>query len=839
MNVQFKVMRRSGDKAYILSEITGYNDHLPVVLAASTESGARIPSDAFPYCNDKDPIAVESVLADAALASNRDVFSAPHSKNTAGVRFFVVVLPWMNIRRWVLEFKAIDSAGNTVERCTKKLDLESVKWFSRLDSRINQAQSMLIEQLDGRFIHDRIHISFVRAFKFDDQYMVSALLEMPYHEESVIEVDYLGDKGQALFLDSYLIEDSVTHVVDQGFFERRYMMVSFLVKQDYPEVCLCATDTAGSIAPGFAMLGQNSLNALLEDFEEKTTSAYNDKGYHTWFKRYSEPDVPTLLEQVSLRFNHEPLISVVCPLADAPTHHLYDVVSSMLMQSYGKWELILVGASSDGGLVSDLISSFDDERVYVLDVSSKLSFAEQINAGLLAAEGEFVGVIRACNKVAPHALFEYVRVINEYPDCDLTYSDSDSFDTEGIHSHPIFRPSFSPELLRCCYYLEGFYLIRSTLLLHVGLLRKEFTGALGYDLALRCTEAARRVCHVPRVLYHVRYAYSYTEDDTLVGLNVEAGRRALVEHCKRVGITAEVRAFEEDACYQIRHVLVTDPHVVIVVPTEDNAEVFASCIRSIYSKTTYCNFEVVAVVIGNVEEKDRHIYDDLQHRYDNFSLLRWEEEFNRARVANYAASQTAGEFLLFLNDDTKVLTQDALQVLLGYFQLNNVGVVGPRQLFVDGTIEHAGLVLGGARVITPLSRYLPVKKRVGFYRSNVAQNLSAVTGDCMMVRRSAFEEVNGFTESFTMYCSDVDFCLKVQEKGYYTVYTPYVDLSHFRSVSRIRNYSKALRIKKRKEAALLQYLWPRYFAEGDVFYNPNLDPDSSYFALKRLPKNAE
>ena len=163
-------------------------------------------------------------------------------------------------------------------------------------------------------------------------------------------------------------------------------------------------------------------------------------------------------------------------------------------------------------------------------------------------------------------------------------------------------------------------------------------------------------------------------------------------------------------------------------------------------------------------------------------------------------------------------------------------MVGPRQLFVDGTVEHAGIVLGGSRVITPLSRYLPAERKGQLDRSNVSQNVSAVTGDCMMIRRATFEEVGGFTESFTMYCSDVDFCLKAQEKGYYTVFTPHVDLSHFRSVSRIRNYSKALRIKKRREAALLQYCWPRYFVEGDPFYNPNLDPDSSYFALKRLPE---
>ncbi len=295
-------------------------------------------------------------------------------------------------------------------------------------------------------------------------------------------------------------------------------------------------------------------------------------------------------------------------------------------------------------------------------------------------------------------------------------------------------------------------------------------------------------------------------------------------------------ALDKNNCYQIRHVLVEDPHVVIVIPTENNPEVLIACIRSIYSKIQYCNFEVVVVSVGEAERQTQKAYDELSSRYENFSILNWNEEFNHARIANFAAEQTEGEFLLFLRDDTRVITQDALQILLGYFQSSNVGVVGPRQLFVDGTIEHAGIVVGGSRVITPLSRYLPVRAKAHPDRSDVAQNVSAVTGDCMMVRRSVFDQVNGFTESFTMYYSDVDFCLKAQEKGYYTVYTPHVDLSHFRSVSRIRNYSKALRIRKRREAALLQYYWPHYFVEGDAFYNPNLDPDSSYSALKRLPE---
>lgn len=831
MNVQFKLMRRSGDKAYILSEITGYDERLPVVLTASTEAGIRIPSDTFPYCDEKDAIALEAVLFDGALASDEDLPSL-HTKNSAEVRFFVIVLPWMRIRRYELEFRAIDSSGTIVNSCKNKLDLEAVKWMSRFAERINHLEGQAIENLDGRFIHDRIHVSFVRALDQGDSLLVSASLQMPYHEESSIEFDFLGDHGQPLLMDHYIIEDSITHGVDYGSFERRHMIVSFTVDRERPEVCFCATDTAGSIAPGFAMLGAESLRELTDDFEEKTKGAFEDEKYDQWYNEVHKADLPTLLEQVSSRFEKAPLFSMVCLLKSTPTHHLHDIISSLLTQSYGRWELIFVNMSGDDQSVVDVLNTFDDDRIYLLDVERDLSTAEKINAGVLAAEGDFIGMVRACDKIAPDTLFELVRSINEFSDCDMIYCDMDTFDADGVHSEPVFRPDFSPELLRSYNYLQGFIVIRSKLLLDVGFLSKDFSGALAYDFILRATEKARRVCHVPRVLYHRRYASTVIENELFSDFEQEAGRKALVEHCRRIGLNAEVLTTSMPFHYHVRHVLIDAPRVTIVIPSEDNAELLDSCIRSIYAKVSYKNFEVVIVDVASKDPATFACYEALKQRFDTLTVLEWDYEFNRARIANFAAENTTGDFLLFLNDDTRIITGDALEVMLGYFQSPQVGIVGPKELFVDGTIEHAGLVVGGSRILNPLSRYMSPQWRGYLDRAVVAQNVSAVTGDCMLVSRNVFKEVGGFTDDFSILYSDVDFCLKAREIGYYTVYTPHVSLTHFQSVSRVRSYSKALRIKMKREAALLQYFWPCYFVEGDAFYNPNLDPDSPYFALK-------
>lgn len=832
MNVSFKTIRRSGDKVYILSEISGYDERLPVVLAASTESGARIPSDTFPYCDVSDPLALRQVLSDGALANREMPFPPLHTKNSAGVRFFVIALPWLSIRRWELEFRAIDSSGNVITSCRKVLDVRATSLKTMAGQRSGSSSS-LIEDLDGRFIHDRIHVSFLRAFETGDQIRVSALLEMPYHQDSVVECDFLDKAGHSLDIKPCIVEDSVSRGAGFGAMQRRYVELSFLIPLENPQVCLCATDTASTVAPGFAMLGNRTLEMLLDEFEEETTSAAFDSEYHDWFVEEHRADVPALLEQVATRFENEPLFSIVCVLADTPSHHIHDLMNSIALQSYGRWELILVDAGSSGVEAANLKDAIDGDRVYVVQAEPELDLDQRFAAGMAAVEGDFVVFMKPCDVMAPDALFECVRAINEYPDCDVLYTDVDAFDAEGVHFQPVFRPDFSPELLRSYNYLRDMVVVRSVLLTGLKNLPRAIMGAAGYDLALRVTEKARRVCHVPRVLCHRRFATIDTSEGfQATQAEREAGRKALVAHCQRMGLNAEVLNAEEPGHYRVRHVLAQTPHVSVVLMFEGNAPLLRTCVRDLYEKLTYGNFEIVVVGAAQTPQAQACL-EELSRDHQNFTFLAWQGPLNKAEIANYAAKNTEGEFLLFLNDDARILTDDALEVLLGYFQSPDVGVVGPKQLFIDGTVEHAGIVVGGQRVVTPLFRHMDAESHGYLDRAVVAQNVSAVTGDCMMLRRSTLEEVGGFSEEFTLFYADVDFCLKARKAGYYTVFTPYVLLSHLHSVSRMRIRSKELSIRRRREAALLQSAWPDVFVEGDAFYNPNLNHDNSYFAMKR------
>lgn len=832
MNVTFKTIRRAGDKLYVLSEISGYDECLPVVLSASTGAGARIPSDTYPYCDVDDSLALQQVLCDGALACHEPALALPHAKNSAGVRFFVIVLPWLEIARWSLDFNAIDSSGEVVQSCHKVLDILSSSLKSLASQRSHASAVSVMEDLDGRFIHDRIRVRFLRAVERGERVLVSALVEMPFHEESAIEFDFLDKRGMPISPQMHIVEDSLSQPSGFGALRRRSLVVSFEVDRDDPQLCLCATDTQGTIAPGFAMLGERTFNALIDEFCRLSTSAHDDPAYHEWFCREHRADIPALLEQVATRFDYAPLLSVVCVLADTPPHHVHDLFNSIAQQSYERWELILVDATDDHCASSAIKDGLGDERVFVIEADAARGYDECFESGLAAAEGDFVLLMRAHDVLAPDALFECVRMMNEHPDCDLLYTDVDTVDAEGIHSSPAFRPAFSPELLRSYNYMRDFLVVRATLLADAMPPNYAPLDASTYDLVLRLSERAARVCHVPRVLCHRRFA-SVEENVRLSRFEQEAGRKALVEHCRRQGIDAEVLSTDVAGRYRVRHVLADKPRVSVVVLSGGNAPLLQACIRSLYERIRYADFEVVALDPHGLVQREPALIADLQAKHPTFSLLPWEGPVNRGAMANFAAERTQGAYLLYISDDARILTEDALEVLLGYFQREDVGVVGPKQLFVDGTIEHAGIVVGGSRGVTPLFRHMPAEWRGYLDRAVVAQNVSAVTGDCMMVRRSVLERVGGFSEEFSMFYADVDFCLKAREAGFYTVFTPYVELGRSRSVSRIRTRSKRLRIENAREAAKLKAAWPRCFVEGDAFSNPNLDPDSSYFALRR------
>ena len=830
MDVSFKLMRRSNDRLFLLSEITHYDSQLPVVLRVTTDQGDLIPAETFPYVDLDNQVELENALENAAIVRHVDGGATIRSSASTGVRRFVVVLPWLKLRRVVLEFSAVDSDGTVVDSCKHKLDQEVVKWQARLNSATNAAGGEAIETLDGCFVHDRIQVDFQRIIALGEGELATAQVELPYFPESELEVSFFGAAGKRIDVEYHVIEDSISPAADSGVSLRRYLLISFEVPATQSQLCLCVGDRAGKVSLGFAVLGPDTVEEITDDMEWRTMSAYNDPSYDEWFKEEHRADVPTLLEQVSQRFGYEPLISVVCLLRDEPLHHLYDLLTSFRLQTYTNWELILVRLAETDNTADDIMANFEsDERIYLLNVESDLSLAGKANAGLQAAEGDFVGFISADDKISPDALFEFVRKVNDHPDCEIVYCDTDTVDADGDHSQPMFLPDFSPELLHAYNYMRGLVLFRSSLAYEVGMFSEDPAVLPEYDFILRATEVAACVCHVPRVLCHRRFINRYDIFTLFTEERNEAGRKALVEHCKRVGINAEVLATGRPFQYRLRHFLAQDPPKIgVIIVSRGNTEMLDICVKNIYAKARYANFEVIVVDCDEQSAQDLGVFEG---RYDNLKVLRWEHPYSAASVANYTIENTDAAYYLFMDEETRMLSDDALEIMLGYFQSSRVGVVGAHQYFADGTIEHAGLVVGGSRAVTPLGRYMSPEWRGYQDRNVLACNVTAVSGSCMMISREVYDQVGGFTEDFTLMYADVDFCLKAAELGFLTVSTPYAEFSHFKSVKRARTYTMAMRLKIKREAALLQYFWPRNFTEGDAYYNRNLDQDSPYYAL--------
>lgn len=531
----------------------------------------------------------------------------------------------------------------------------------------------------------------------------------------------------------------------------------------------------------------------------------------------------TRLRRETSGFGYRPVVSVVLPVYDPKREWLERALDSVLAQVYPEWELIAVDDGSTGEHVREVLSRYErlDERIKVIHMERNSGISAASNAGLAASTGEFVALLDHDDELPPDAVFEVVKLLQDHPEADLVYSDVDKIDEDGTRSDPNFKPGWSPDLLLSSNYVGHLAVYRRTILEDIGGFRSEFDGCQDYDLVLRFTERTENVFHVPKVLYHWRtvagsVALSPTNKDYIR----EKAHRALREALERRGLDGEV----EDGLLPNRfHVKLTvrgEPKVSVIVPTRDNVSLLKNCLQSIEDRTGYGNYEVL--VVDN-ESRDPATVEYLASI--PYQVVRFEGEFNFSRINNAAAREATGEYLLFLNDDTEVISGGWMEEMLRHAQREEVGAVGAKLLYPDGRIQHAGVLTGVGHPWVPAvathshQRFPPGSSGyVGAVK--VVRNYSAVTAACMMVRRSVFEEVGGFDEILRVAYNDVDLCLRMRERGYLMVYTPYAELYHHESASRGLGGTT-------QEAVYMRKRW-RETLDRDPYYNPNLSLGSDY-----------
>lgn len=553
--------------------------------------------------------------------------------------------------------------------------------------------------------------------------------------------------------------------------------------------------------------------------------------YRRWVNRF-EPKPADLARQREHRFPRAPKVSVVVPVYNPPEQYLEAMLQSVLAQTYADWELCLADAST-AAPVRPLLDRYAarDARVRVLSLGENRGIAGNSNAALGMATGEFVAFLDHDDALAPFALYEVVAAVNAHPDADFFYSDEDKLDRTGERVEPNFKPDWSPETLRSRNYVCHLTVLRRALVQEIGGFRDGFDGAQDYDLVLRAGERARRIVHVPHVLYHWRmHEQSTAANKASKTYAYENGRRALAEHLSRLGLDASVHEGPLLGTYQVVYHLRTQPLVSVVVPNKDHPEMLARCVDSL-AKSSYANYEILVVENGSTRPETFAYYRELQ-KQPHARVLEWGKPFNYAAVNNFAAARARGELLLFLNNDIEAINPDWLEALVKIAVQPGVGAVGAKLYYADDTIQHAGIVVGMGGVAGHAHLSYPRRAAGHMQRLLYTQNVAAVTGACLLMPRAVFDEVGGFDEGFVLAFNDVDLCLSVLAKGYRVVWTPDAELYHLESKTRGPEDTAAKEDRFRREFELFHLKWGHFLRAGDPYYSPHFRLDRPDFALK-------
>lgn len=569
--------------------------------------------------------------------------------------------------------------------------------------------------------------------------------------------------------------------------------------------------------------------------------------YKAWEKKamthYGTASFPTQEErdrQERAVFERMPKISILVPLWNTPQDFLQEMIGSVQKQTYGNWELCLAdGSDDDHAYVGEYCRRLaeTDGRIVYQKLQKNEGISGNTNQCYKLATGEFIGLFDHDDILHPCALYEYVKVINEQ-DADFVYCDEATFKSPDIDKMITmhFKPDYAIDNLRANNYICHFSVFARNLLEGTELFRTQFDGSQDHDMILRLTDNARKVVHVPKLLYYWRaHAGSVAGNIEAKPYVVEAARGAVADHLRRHGFShftiTSTRAFE--TIFKISYEIIGEPKISIVIPNKDHTEDLRRCIKSIVEKSTWENYEII-VVENNSETKEIFSYYEELKNNPQIKVVTYDEEFNYSRINNLGVSQATGDYVLLLNNDTQVITVNWMEELLMYAQRQDVGAVGGKLYYGDKTIQHAGVVIGlGAHRTAGHVHYRQKRENLGYMgRLCYAQNMTAVTGACLMVKKALYEEAGGLDESFAVSLNDVDFCLKLRSMGYLNVFTPFAELYHFESISRGLDDKGASAERYNDESARFRKKWEKELAAGDPYFNPNFSLDKPDFSLR-------
>ncbi|MBD5493411.1 MAG: glycosyltransferase family 2 protein [Lachnospiraceae bacterium] len=581
-----------------------------------------------------------------------------------------------------------------------------------------------------------------------------------------------------------------------------------------------------------------SIRGVISKLEYKKIEKKAMQRYGT----HSFPDSDEAERQRGQRFPRMIKFSILVPLYNTPEIFLREMIDSVMAQTYENWELCLAdGSDAEHGYVRNIVEEYQKKDGRGRIVYEKLDKNEGIsgntNRCLAISTGEYIGLFDHDDILHPSVLYEYIKAINE-KNADYLYCDETTFKSGNINQMLTmhFKPDYAVDNLRANNYICHFSVFDRKLLDGTELFRSRFDGSQDHDMILRLTDRAENVVHVPKLMYYWRsHPGSTASDINAKPYAIESAKGAVADHLKRHGFEhfqiTSTRAFE--TIFKIRYQIIGSPKISVIIANKDHVSDLKRCITSVIEKSTYENYEIIVVENNSTEEGTFAYYEELKEN-ERIKVVTFEGNFNYSAVNNLGAANATGEYLLLLNNDTQVITVNWIEEMLMYAQRDDVGAVGAKLYYADKTIQHAGVVLAlGAHRTAGHSHYGQHRDNLGYMgRLCYAQNVSAVTGACLLVKKSLFDIVGGLDESFAVSLNDVDFCLKLRQRGYLNVFTPFAELYHYESVSRGLDDRGEKAERYNEESERFRKKWKDVLEAGDPYYNPNFSLDRSDFALK-------
>lgn len=580
------------------------------------------------------------------------------------------------------------------------------------------------------------------------------------------------------------------------------------------------------VKKGFGLLFSSGPNRVKKALKGRFYRRFFDYSVITDKVRQSEE---------STVFDRNIKFSILVPLYNTPIRYLHEMIASVQAQTYKNWELCLADGSDDehaevGKVVKEIADR--DSRIVYKKLSKNLGISENTNECITMATGDYIALFDHDDILHPSVLFENMQVICR-EDADFIYTDEATFEGNNIKKIIVFhfKPDFAPDNLRANNYICHFSVFSRQLLEKSGIFRSEFDGSQDHDLILRLTENAKKVCHIPKLLYFWRsHKGSVAQDISSKTYAITAGRNAVGSAVERMGMNATVESTAVvPTIYRIKYELTSEPKVTIIIPNKDHTADLKRCVQSILDKSTYRNFEVLIIENNSVESEIFEYYEELK-KLKNVKVLTYDGEFNYSKINNLAAGKADGEYIVFLNNDTEIIADNWLEELLMYAEREDVGAVGAKLYFNDNTVQHGGVIIDfSPSKIAGHSHYKELRENPGYMgKMYYAQNVSAVTAACMMVKKELFFNVGGFDEEFKVAFNDVDLCMKLRDSSKLIVFNPYCELYHYESKSRGLEQTAEQKARFDSECELFREKWGCVLAKGDPYYNPNFSHLESY-----------